>query len=124
MTDLSRPSSRHVVTRLICAAFALGAVAAAVLTMPTHLMAGRFPAFDVVIGLVATVFGGCVFGYCAVFGGRDTNRGVLSEPSDAVQALARGAGSRVEAIKAYREETGVDVRRAILVIDRLASSRR
>jgi ribosomal protein L7/L12 len=47
--------------------------------------------------------------------------GVLAEPSEKVKNLAIRPGSKIEAIKAYRKQTGVDVKQAKEVVERLAS---
>jgi ribosomal protein L7/L12 len=44
------------------------------------------------------------------------------EPSERVKALAQQPSQRIEAIKAYREETGADLRTAVRVIDSLKNS--
>ena len=43
-----------------------------------------------------------------------------TEPSDRVRALASDRRSYVEAIRAYREQTGLGLREAKAVVDRLA----
>jgi ribosomal protein L7/L12 len=45
---------------------------------------------------------------------------LIAEPSEKVKALARMPGSKVAAIKAYRQETGLDLKEAKAVIDKLA----
>ncbi len=44
------------------------------------------------------------------------------EPSGRVQALAQQPSQRIEAIKAYREETGAGLRAAVKVIDSFKDS--
>jgi ribosomal protein L7/L12 len=46
--------------------------------------------------------------------------GKLSEPSDRVKELASDPNSRIEAIKAYREQTGLGLKEAVEVIDGLS----
>lgn len=50
--------------------------------------------------------------------------GKFSEPSDRVKELARDPSSRIEAIKAYREQTGVGLKEAVEVVDGLVSRKR
>ena len=47
---------------------------------------------------------------------------VSVEPSEAVKLLAADPGSYVEAIRTYRQQTGLGLKSAKAVIDRLASS--
>ena len=47
--------------------------------------------------------------------------GEALEPSDAVKALARDPAQRIEAIRAYRRQTGLGLREARAVIDRLGA---
>lgn len=47
--------------------------------------------------------------------------GQLSEPTDEVKALARDPDRRIEAIRAYRQQTGTGLKEAKDVIERLAS---
>ena len=42
-----------------------------------------------------------------------------AEPSDRVRTLALQPSQRIEAIRAYRQETGADVRAAVAMIDSL-----
>jgi ribosomal protein L7/L12 len=46
--------------------------------------------------------------------------GQLAEPSDEVKALARQPGKHIEAIRAYREQTGLGLKEAKDVIDRIS----
>jgi ribosomal protein L7/L12 len=46
--------------------------------------------------------------------------GQFAEPSDQVKALARDPQTQIQAIKAYREQTGLGLRDAKDVIDQLA----
>ncbi|MBS0444609.1 MAG: ribosomal protein L7/L12 [Proteobacteria bacterium] len=48
------------------------------------------------------------------------DREALLEPSEKVKTLARTPGATIEAIKAYREQTGLGLKEAKAVIDRLA----
>ena len=43
----------------------------------------------------------------------------LAEPSDEVKVLASRPGARIEAIKAYRQQTGAGLKEAKAVIDKL-----
>lgn len=43
----------------------------------------------------------------------------LAEPSEQVKALARQPGRRIEAIKAYRQQTGAGLKEAKAVVDKL-----
>jgi hypothetical protein len=45
-------------------------------------------------------------------------------PSERVRRLAADPGNRIEAMRAFREETGADVRAAIAVIDALLAARK
>ena len=47
------------------------------------------------------------------------DRSKLAEPSERVKELAQQSSQRIEAIKAYREETGADLRAAKAVIEAL-----
>ncbi len=47
-----------------------------------------------------------------------------TEPSERVRALAQEPSQKIEAIKAYREETGADLRAAKAMIESLAAGRR
>lgn len=46
--------------------------------------------------------------------------GQFAEPSDQVKALARDPKMQIQAIKAYREQTGLGLKEAKEVIDQLA----
>ncbi len=46
--------------------------------------------------------------------------GQYAEPSEAVKTLAKHPSTRIEAIKAYREQTGLGLKEAQEVIDKLA----
>lgn len=120
---LARPTSRHVVTRLICAFLAVGGVVAVVLEVVTVLHASPLPTPVAVISGVAALCGVCWFGFYAIKGAGHIDTGVLSEASENVRTLALRPDSKPEAIQAYREQTGVDVRRAIQVVEQLSSSR-
>jgi hypothetical protein len=50
--------------------------------------------------------------------------GVVLEPSEEVRRLAAEPGSQIEAIKAYRRQTGLGLKPAKAVVDGLASSDR
>jgi ribosomal protein L7/L12 len=45
----------------------------------------------------------------------------LAEPSEKVKALASQPGGRIEAIKAYRQQTGAGLKEAKAVVDKLAA---
>ena len=47
--------------------------------------------------------------------------GKVVEPSERVKELARMPGQRVAAIKAYREQTGLGVKEAMAVVDRISN---
>jgi ribosomal protein L7/L12 len=46
--------------------------------------------------------------------------GTLAEPSDRVKELARDPKSRIEAIKAYRQQTGVGLKEAKKVVESIS----
>eukprot|EP00042_Codosiga_hollandica_P014869 m.964239 g.964239 ORF g.964239 m.964239 type:complete len:93 (-) comp436896_c0_seq1:40-318(-) len=48
--------------------------------------------------------------------------GQLTEPTEDIKALARQPARRIEAIKAYRQQTGASLKDAKDVIDRVAAS--
>jgi hypothetical protein len=49
---------------------------------------------------------------------------VCGQPSERVRALAATPKGRIDAIRALREETGVDVKQAVAVVDALRQSTR
>jgi ribosomal protein L7/L12 len=48
--------------------------------------------------------------------------GVFVEPSDRVKELARDPKAKIEAIKAYREQTGLGLKEAKKVVDSLSQA--
>jgi ribosomal protein L7/L12 len=48
--------------------------------------------------------------------------GAFAEPSDRVKALARDPKTKIQAIKAYREQTGLGLKEAKDVIEKLATA--
>jgi ribosomal protein L7/L12 len=121
MDPTASPKSAHVTKRLICALLAIGILAGLVVEIVTRLHTGQLPTIGDLVGGVAALWGAYVFGFYAIKGPSNTETGVLSEPSDEVKKLAVRRGSKIEAIKAYRQQTGVDLKRAKQVVERLAS---
>jgi hypothetical protein len=113
---------RTVTTRAACALLATGALVTLVVGIGARLHAGEEPTADWLFGVVAALVMACLFGLYASKGPFIIETGVLSEPSELVKELAIRRGSKIEAIKAYRRETGVDLRRANEVVERLASA--
>lgn len=124
MNATASPKSAQVTKRLICALLAIGGFAALVLDVVTTLHSGRVPTTAELVGGVSALGGACIFGLYAIRGGGHGESGVLSEPSEEVKKLAIRRDSKIEAIQAYRQQTGVDVKRAKVVVERLASSGR
>ena len=69
--------------------------------------------------------------YVSTFAGRvkkleEGNRILLQglAPAERVRKLAEDPKNRIEAMRAFREETGADVRATVAVIDSLLSARR
>jgi ribosomal protein L7/L12 len=54
-----------------------------------------------------------------LLGHQGFNLGVAEEPSTEVKELAIAAGKEIEAIKAYREQTGLGLKEARAVVQRL-----
>ena len=55
---------------------------------------------------------------------RGFERETTAEPSERLKELAVGSGTRVEAIRAYRRQTGAGLKEAKAVVDRLSRHER
>ncbi len=118
------PKFKHVTTRVICALLAILFCAMLVFTIVVGVQTGQVPTPGSLGGGLAGLAGAYIFGRYAIEGPAPTETGVLAEPSEQVRHLAIQPRSKIEAIKAYREQTGVDVKRAREVVERLAASGR
>jgi hypothetical protein len=124
MNPATSRNSRHVIKRVICALLAIAFLATLPLQIVAYLHTGELPTMGALVSGLAALGGAYVFGFYAIKGPGNVASGVLAEPSEKVKNLAIRPDSKVEAIKAYREQTGVDVKRAIEVVERLASGGR
>jgi hypothetical protein len=121
MQPTAGPTPKHVTTRVICALLAIGFLAALVVAVVTGVRSGQVPTVGTLVSGLFGLLGTYQSGRYAIEGPAPTETGVLAEPSEIVRHLAIQPRGKIEAIRAYREQTGVDVKRARQVVERLAA---